>query len=93
MLGVGANTVGALAPAGRYLVTFPQLGVKETHAQVVAQGFGPHYCHLTRPWSYAFDAEVDVLRQRRNDHATTSLPPSPPGSDRRPISTLGGRPG
>ncbi|MEV4492894.1 hypothetical protein AB0K04_22605 [Micromonospora coxensis] len=60
VLGVGANTVVAIAPAGRYLATFPQLGAKETHAQVVAQGSGSHYCHLTQPWSYALDAEVDV---------------------------------
>ncbi|MGN9810477.1 hypothetical protein ACTMSW_14090 [Micromonospora sp. BQ11] len=61
VLGVGANTIGALAPAGRYLATFKQLGVKETHAQVVAQGAGANYCHLTQPWSYDLDAAVDVV--------------------------------
>lgn len=61
VLGVGANGVAALAPAGRYLATFPQLGAKETHAQVVAQGSGSNYCHLTQPWSYALDAGVDVI--------------------------------
>ncbi|GAB3183450.1 hypothetical protein FHX75_111622 [Micromonospora palomenae] len=61
LLGVGANTIAPLAPAGRYLVTFKQLGQKETHAQVTAQGFGSHYCHLTQPWSYAPDAPVDVI--------------------------------
>lgn len=61
MLGVGANTVAALAPAGRYLATFPQIGVRETHVQVVAQGPGSNYCHLTQPWTYTTDADVDVL--------------------------------
>ncbi|MER7459610.1 hypothetical protein [Micromonospora sp. NPDC126480] len=61
VLGVGANSIAALAPAGRYLATFPQLGVRETHAQVVAVGSGPNYCHLTQPWSYALDAGVDVI--------------------------------
>lgn len=61
VLGVGANTVAAIAPAGRYLAKFPQLGVAETHAQVVAQGVGSNYCHLTQPWSTALDVEVDVV--------------------------------
>ena len=60
-LGVGVNTIAPLAPAGRYLVTFKQLGQKETHAQVTAQGTGPNYCNLTQPWSYAVDAPVDVI--------------------------------
>ncbi|WFE66329.1 hypothetical protein [Micromonospora sp. WMMD714] len=60
-LGVGVNTIAPIAPAGRYLVTFPQLGQKETHAQVTAQGPGPNYCNLTQPWSYAVDAPVDVI--------------------------------
>ncbi|MEK8106211.1 hypothetical protein NKG94_15410 [Micromonospora sp. M12] len=61
VLGVGANTVAALAPAGRYLATFPQIGIKETHAQVVAQGAGSNYCHLTQPWTYTTNADVDVI--------------------------------
>ncbi|MBM7076574.1 hypothetical protein [Micromonospora humida] len=60
-LGVGVNTIAPLAPVGRYLVTFKQLGQKETHAQVTAQGTGPNYCNLTQPWSYAVDAPVDVI--------------------------------
>lgn len=59
--GVGANTIAPLLPAGRYLVTFPQLGQKETHAQVTAQGAGSNYCNLTQPWSYAVAAPVDVI--------------------------------
>lgn len=61
VLGVGVNSVVALAPAGRYLATFPQLGVRETHVQVVAQGRGSNYCHLTQPWSYTTNAEVDTV--------------------------------
>ncbi|MFI6066870.1 hypothetical protein ACIA47_16665 [Micromonospora sp. NPDC051227] len=61
VLGVGANTVAPLAPAGRYLATFPQVGLKETHAQVVAQGTGSNYCHLTQPWTYTTNADVDVI--------------------------------
>ncbi|MEH1016752.1 hypothetical protein V6U90_27085 [Micromonospora sp. CPCC 206060] len=61
-VGVGANSFGPLAPTGRYLVKYPQLGQKETHAQVTAQGGGPYYCNLTAPWTFAgMDAQVDVL--------------------------------
>jgi hypothetical protein len=61
LAGVGANTLTPLVPAGRYLVTFPQLGQVETHAQVSAHGAGSNYCNLTQPWSYAVDAPVDVI--------------------------------
>ncbi|WP_327039398.1 hypothetical protein [Micromonospora maris] len=61
VFGSGANTVVPVAPTGRFLATFPQLGIRETHAQVVAQGPGSNYCHLTLPWSYTTDAEVDVI--------------------------------
>ncbi|MEH1167289.1 hypothetical protein V6V47_18080 [Micromonospora sp. CPCC 205539] len=59
--GVGTNTVAPLVPAGRYLATFPQIGIKETHAQVVAQGPGNNYCHLTQPWTYTTNVDVDVI--------------------------------
>ncbi|SBT39483.1 hypothetical protein [Micromonospora auratinigra] len=61
VVGLDANTLSPLLPAGRHLVTFPQLGQKETHAQVTAQGDGSNYCNLTQPWSYAVDAPVDVI--------------------------------
>jgi hypothetical protein len=62
VLGVGINTIAAVAPPGRYLVRYPQLGLRETHAQVVAYGQGPNYCHLTQPWSFAGpDAVVDII--------------------------------
>ncbi|MEV4759721.1 hypothetical protein AB0J86_32140 [Micromonospora sp. NPDC049559] len=60
--GFGFNGIGAIAPPGRYLVKYPFLGLAETHSQVTAFGEGPHYCHLTQPWSHVgSDAEVDVL--------------------------------
>ncbi|MET8088232.1 hypothetical protein [Micromonospora sp. NPDC005237] len=61
MPGVGANTVAPLAPAGRFLAAFPQIGPKETHAQVVAQSGRSNYYHLTQPWTYTTNADVDVI--------------------------------
>lgn len=60
--GFGFNSSTPLAPAGRYLVEYPFLGEKETHAQVTAYGSGSNYCHLTQPWKLAATAaEVDTL--------------------------------
>ncbi|MEV7225954.1 hypothetical protein AB0M79_02875 [Polymorphospora sp. NPDC051019] len=59
--GVGGNTISTVAP-GRFTVRYPQLGVDQTHAQVVAEGPGPNYCNLARPWSHVgTDAELDVV--------------------------------
>lgn len=61
--GFGFNGLAAVAPAGRYIVKYPLLGEKETHAQVTGYGPGANYCHLTQPWLIhpGGDAEVDVL--------------------------------
>ncbi|MEO3927244.1 hypothetical protein ABGB07_25745 [Micromonosporaceae bacterium B7E4] len=61
--GFGFNSSAPLAPAGRYLVTYPFLTEEETHAQVTAYGSGSNYCHLTQPWklSAAPAAEVDTI--------------------------------
>jgi hypothetical protein len=63
VLGFGANTIGAIAPPGRYLVIYPQVGLRESHAQVVAYGATSNYCHLTQPWIYGpvDEARVDVI--------------------------------
>ena len=60
--GFGVNSITATAPPGRYTVRYPQLGIRETHAQVTASGVGTAYCGLTLPWTYAGpDALLDVI--------------------------------
>ncbi|GAA1840427.1 hypothetical protein [Asanoa iriomotensis] len=60
-LGFGANAVGMLG-VGTYQVKYPQLGVRETHAQITAYGDGPNYCGLGQPWVYSGpDALVTVM--------------------------------
>lgn len=60
--GFGFNSVSPIPPLGRFLVKYPFLGEKETHAQVTAHGSKPNYCNLTQPWSQlGGSAEVDVI--------------------------------
>lgn len=60
-LGFGANAVAPLVP-GNVQVRYPQLAVRETHAQVTAFAEGPNYCGLSQPWTYAGpDAVVNVM--------------------------------
>ncbi|MEV6524691.1 hypothetical protein AB0M43_22305 [Longispora sp. NPDC051575] len=59
---LNANTIGATIPVGRYIVKYPNLGVKETTAQLTANSPTSNYCNLTSAWSYAgVDAVVDVI--------------------------------
>ncbi|BCJ66865.1 hypothetical protein [Polymorphospora rubra] len=58
-IGFGVNT---LSGGPVWQLVYPQLAVTETHAQVVAQGTGPEYCHLTWPWTYVgLDANVSII--------------------------------
>jgi hypothetical protein len=60
--GFGFNSIGAIAPAGRYLVKYPNMALNEDHSQVTAYGNGNNYCHLTQPWQTFWpDIQVDVL--------------------------------
>ncbi|WP_051110510.1 hypothetical protein [Longispora albida] len=62
MGGFGFNSFGPSVPVGRYTVKYPQLGVKETHAQITAHGAGSNYCNLTQNWLHSGpDAIVDVI--------------------------------
>jgi len=72
--GFGFNSWFAVAPVGRVLVKYPNLGFNPTHAQVTAQVDNANYCTLTQPWSVALpDAQVDVICYN-NAGVTTATP-------------------
>ncbi len=62
--GANINTSGALntvvsAGVGLRLVTFPRIGLDQSHVQVTANGTGPEYCNLLAPWAiFGGDAVV-----------------------------------
>ncbi|GIG59172.1 hypothetical protein Lfu02_35440 [Longispora fulva] len=60
--GLNTNVVGTAPPLGRFIVKYPNLGQKETTAQVTANSSTSRYCNLTSPWTYSGpDAVVDVI--------------------------------
>lgn len=62
--GANINTSGALntvisAGPGLRLVTFPRIGLDQSHVQVTANGVGPEFCNLLAPWAvFGGDAVV-----------------------------------
>lgn len=62
--GANVNSSGALntvipAGPGLRLITFPQIGMDESHVQVTANGPGPEFCNLlTQWWIIGADAVV-----------------------------------
>ena len=60
--GFGFNSIGAVAPPGRYIVKYPNLTLNQNHAQATAYGSGNPYCNLTQPWfSVGPDVQADVI--------------------------------
>lgn len=51
--GGAVNGFGSIGPVGEYIVKYPYLGLKETHAQVTANGLGSEYCNIRAPWLYS----------------------------------------
>ena len=62
--GANINTSGALntvfsSGPGLRLVTFPRIGLDQSHVQVTANGGGPEFCNLQSPWGiFGGDAVV-----------------------------------
>lgn len=46
----GVNSI-MVSGVGQYLVTFPRVGIRETHVQATAAGGTPDYCNLQEVWA------------------------------------------